>query len=425
MEYLIAPMDVNEFYEQYFEAKPFMIKRNCKSYYEKWFNLKEMERIIKNHSLTFGEEIDVTKYVNGCRKTLNPKGFAEEKQVWKMYQSGCSLRLLCPQMYSDGLWKLLANLETEWQCNAGSNVYLTPKGTQGFAPHYDDIEAFLLQVEGRKYWKLYEPMSEDTKLPMTSSENFKPEQLGEPIFEGWLNAGDVLYFPRGYIHQGKAAVDEHSLHVTVSTGQQNSWGNFLQTLLPGAISAAMENNVALRSALPRNYFEYMGAIHSDHDDNAERKVFQDTVKNKLKKVLSTAIQMLDSASDQMACNFLVERLPPVLLQHEEDHSHENSPAPKLTVNSCVRLIRQDVLRMAIEGGKAIVYHAMDNGRKRYQNEFQPLEFELDDAPSIEMIINAYPDYVRVGNLPHEDCDDQVDLVKSLYNEGVIMFQTAE
>lgn len=35
--------------------------------------------------------------------------------------------------------------------------YLTPPGTQGFAPHYDDIEAFILQLEGKKYWRLYNP----------------------------------------------------------------------------------------------------------------------------------------------------------------------------------------------------------------------------------------------------------------------------
>lgn len=35
--------------------------------------------------------------------------------------------------------------------------YLTPAGSQGFSPHYDDIEAFILQLEGRKRWKLYAP----------------------------------------------------------------------------------------------------------------------------------------------------------------------------------------------------------------------------------------------------------------------------
>ena len=34
---------------------------------------------------------------------------------------------------------------------------LTPPGTQGFAPHWDDIEAFVIQLEGKKHWRVYEP----------------------------------------------------------------------------------------------------------------------------------------------------------------------------------------------------------------------------------------------------------------------------
>ena len=37
--------------------------------------------------------------------------------------------------------------------------YLTPPETQGFAPHYDDIEAFILQLEGKKRWRVYAPRS--------------------------------------------------------------------------------------------------------------------------------------------------------------------------------------------------------------------------------------------------------------------------
>jgi lysine-specific demethylase/histidyl-hydroxylase NO66 len=51
---------------------------------------------------------------------------------------------------------LLSNLEHEFGCMVGSNAYLTPGGAlnQGFAPHYDDIEAFILQLEGYKHWRV-------------------------------------------------------------------------------------------------------------------------------------------------------------------------------------------------------------------------------------------------------------------------------
>ena len=47
--------------------------------------------------------------------------------------------------------------------------YLTPAGSQGFAPHYDDIEAFVLQLEGKKHWRLYSPRNKEEVLPRFSS----------------------------------------------------------------------------------------------------------------------------------------------------------------------------------------------------------------------------------------------------------------
>ena len=81
------------------------------------------------------------------------------------------------------------------------NSYLTPAGTQGFAPHYDDIEAFVLQLEGKKRWRVYQPLSNAQVLPRHSSPNYEQEQIGEPIIDVILECGDLLYFPRGYIHQ--------------------------------------------------------------------------------------------------------------------------------------------------------------------------------------------------------------------------------
>ncbi|KAI6657455.1 hypothetical protein LOD99_201 [Oopsacas minuta] len=51
--------------------------------------------------------------------------------------------------------------------------YLTPANSQGFAPHYDDIEAFILQIEGEKEWKLHPPRNKDEILARESSGKLK------------------------------------------------------------------------------------------------------------------------------------------------------------------------------------------------------------------------------------------------------------
>lgn len=377
---------------------------------------------MKEHTLEYGADLDLTKYVDKTRYTLNPDGAATAKDVWKHFDDGCSVRLLCPQKYSDAIWKMLSILEGEWGCMAGSNTYLTPKGTQGFAPHFDDIEAFLLQVEGTKHWKVYAPLDDASTLPRYPSGNFKPEEIGKPVLEVDLDEGDLLYFPRGFIHQAQSCKDKHSLHVTVSTGQQNTIGNFLEVLLPEAIASAINSTVSLRRSLPRDYLSYMGVMHSDQSDDDRRTTFSNEIKSALKVVLGESMGMLDAAADQMAKNFLVDRLPPCLEDEEENCTSDNSPLLKITVNTQLKLLRHDIVRLVIEDGKAVVYHCRENSRQHHETPISPLEFELDDAESIEFVLQSYPDYFRVGDLPHEDPADQIELVKALYKEGILMYQ---
>lgn len=45
-----------------------------------------------------------------------------------------------------------------------------------------------------------------------------------------LLPGDLLYLPRGYIHQAQSDPECHSLHLTVSSTQRNTWGDYLKTV---------------------------------------------------------------------------------------------------------------------------------------------------------------------------------------------------
>jgi ribosomal protein L16 Arg81 hydroxylase len=76
-------------------------------------------------------------------------------------------------------------------CQYAEDRYLTPPGTQGFAPHYDDIEAFILQTEGAKRWRLYEN-PEGERLPRFSSPNFPRSSIGAALMDVTLTPGDML-----------------------------------------------------------------------------------------------------------------------------------------------------------------------------------------------------------------------------------------
>lgn len=75
-------------------------------------------------------------------------------------------------------------------------------------------EAFVMQLEGTKRWRIYAPR---THLATTHSGDLAASDLGQPIAEVsssgshhpsrftlmqiLLQPGDLLYFPRGHIHE--------------------------------------------------------------------------------------------------------------------------------------------------------------------------------------------------------------------------------
>ncbi|GFS24760.1 bifunctional lysine-specific demethylase and histidyl-hydroxylase NO66-like [Elysia marginata] len=315
-ECIIHPVKPDRFFSELWEKKPLLVKRHTSNYNRSWFSTAEFDKILRQENIQWGVNLDATSFVNDKRETHNQTGRAHAPVVWDMYQAGCSMRLLNPQTYSRNVWKVLSVLQEYFGCCVGANIYLTPPGTQGFAPHFDDIEAFILQLEGKKHWRLYSPRNDDEVLPRFSSGNFSQSEFGEPILDTVLEAGDLLYFPRGTIHQGDAT-DEHSLHITVSCYQMNTWGDLLMKLLPSAIEMAIEENPAFRVGLPRNFLNYMGIVHSEKD-LPERKEFV----GKLQSLIGTLMESLpvDAACDQMGKQLMVDSMPPVLSEVEKSCS---------------------------------------------------------------------------------------------------------
>jgi lysine-specific demethylase/histidyl-hydroxylase NO66 len=97
------------------------------------------------------------------------------------------------------------------------NAYITPPQNQGFAPHYDVHDVFVLQVAGRKRWTIHEPVV-DAPLDNQPWENYRAQVATraeqQPVIDTVLEPGDALYLPRGTIHSA-VAQGETSIHLTV------------------------------------------------------------------------------------------------------------------------------------------------------------------------------------------------------------------
>jgi 50S ribosomal protein L16 3-hydroxylase len=76
--------------------------------------------------------------------------------------------------------------------------YATDGG--GVGPHFDSYDVFLLQVQGRRRWRIgrQKDLSLQADVPLKILADFAPEQ------EFLLEAGDMLYLPPRYAHDGVA-----------------------------------------------------------------------------------------------------------------------------------------------------------------------------------------------------------------------------
>lgn len=92
------------------------------------------------------------------------------------------------------------------------NAYYTPRAAQGLPVHHDTHDVFVLQVSGEKRWLVYEPALE---LPLRN-QKYKAEMggPGEPVHDLVLRVGDMLYLPRGWLHEALTS-DSDSVHLTV------------------------------------------------------------------------------------------------------------------------------------------------------------------------------------------------------------------
>ncbi|CAF0829461.1 unnamed protein product [Rotaria sordida] len=441
---LIDPIPIKQFIKRTWQRETLLIQRKQPTYYNGLFSTSDIDDILRDNTLEYGENIDLTFYnsVTSKKERHNPEGRARAAVVWDAYNEGCSVRILNPHAYSTNIWKLLSCLQEYFGSLVGANTYLTPPGSQGFAPHYDDIDAFILQLEGKKHWRVYKPLNDDEVLPIKSSFDLDKNIIEniKPCIDVVLEAGDLLYMPRGYIHYGYTLDDAHSLHLTVSCYQQQTWGDLFKILLPKAVDYAVKTNVKFRQGLPLGYLNQFGLIHSTKKLSMKKRAkFHANCHRLLDELLreSVPIQM-DNSVDIMAQKFMHDALPPILTAEEQlttiqeqgerwnSDLNRVSSVVELEPDTRIRLLRRHCLRVVEhdhndedDEDNIVAYYTTDNARNYHDRPLSTLGVDKETLPALEMLFTIYPEYISIDSLPLATIEDKITFVSTLYEKGLV------
>lgn len=244
---LIAPLDPAEFLAQHWEREPAHVQRGDPAWYAEMFSSARLEHVLR-HAQLRPHDVRVVLRQNELpspRYTL-PDGSLHLNQVYKAYAEGHTIVVNGLQRFDPQIAWLARALRELTSFQVEFNVYLTPPDSQGLHPHYDTHDVFALQIEGHKHWQLYGP-AEECPLLNTFQPVFPVEKLPSAGRTLELRAGDLLYLPRGHVHDAYTTASE-SMHITIGL-YPTQWVDLLQA----ALTQLSLRDVRYRRAVPIGY----------------------------------------------------------------------------------------------------------------------------------------------------------------------------
>ena len=243
--WLIDPLPAAEFERDYYEQRLFHIRRREPRYYAELLSVADLDIVLGTHAASHRD----VKLVRGegdvpRGEYTNDAGRVRPLDVARHFDAGATVIFNHLHTRVPTLARLCVALGRRFSSRVQTNVYLTPPDAQGFAPHWDTHDVFVLQVSGTKRWSIY-----DTKvrLPLRGQGFERGTPPGDVSEEFELGPGSAVYLPRGLMHSARST-DEASLHITLGL-TAFTWAEFL---VESVTAAALEEE-SLRRNLPREF----------------------------------------------------------------------------------------------------------------------------------------------------------------------------
>lgn len=211
----------------------------------------QLNEVLGQHRLDFprlrlardGKSLPASSYLkhttSARQRAAIPRLLSDE--LTKQLRQGATLVLDAVDELSRPLRELAEGLEHFFHEHVQINAYAGWQTARGFDLHFDDHDVFILQVTGRKRWKVY---GMTKPYPLSQDRNSIEKPTIDALWDETLQDGDLLYIPRGWWHLAEP-LDEPTLHLTVGVHKRTGI-DLLRWMID-----RMTKRAAFRQDLPR------------------------------------------------------------------------------------------------------------------------------------------------------------------------------
>lgn len=387
LEELFSPISVDHFLEKHWETNPFYLPRYQPGYFDTLFSVDKIDQILQLTRISYPDIRVVCEQVEMLPARYQKEdGSLHLNQLYKAYDEGHTIIINQLQRFCAPLAEFCNRLQYFLNHRVVANCYFSPAQSKALHPHYDTHDVFVLQLSGVKHWEVYNVAE---RVPLLNSfqpiipENELRNRLGQPLQSVQMQAGDLMYIPRGFVHHAHTT-ETFSCHLTIGV-YPVQWID----LISQALNALSLQDERFRRALPIGFF---------HSSDPEVLIVQ------LQELLSA---LADNANLQNTMS---------LLKHEFIHQTTLSPDGHFSQINALDSICPETV---VEKRLGAICQIIDKGFSvSLQFPGNTINGPLTYQAAMEFVSKATAPF-SVSQLPKLETENKITLVHRLVRGGLL------
>lgn len=216
---LRIPISCSEFYEKYFEKQ----HRYAPSVIDgRIFTWDELDDLLfsldpkkqDDMKIMLEGRVSMEEYSSKYQDLNEIRYKVMSDKLGEILESGATMVINRLDLKSKKIAMICQSLSDLYSLKTVANGYFALGGVGAFGKHWDTHDVFAIQLLGKKRWRVF---GSTFPLPLEhqTSSYVKDTCPEVAVFDGILNAGDLLYVPRGWWHEVAPMANEPSFHLAI------------------------------------------------------------------------------------------------------------------------------------------------------------------------------------------------------------------